>query len=415
MVTRKGGLFGRRTVATAMLGLLLTVAATVAPAIAAPGDDRIFTVGNYPVEARAANAVAAKEKAIAEGQQAALRSLLKRLVPVTSYKRLAALKTTKAGDLIESFAVRSERNSSTDYVASYDFVFSPEPVRRLLEREGIPYLDRQAPTVIMVPVYRVTKDQAAALPPTFAQSAGSDAWLYAWKALDVVNTLTPLKIEPLKSGVHADTVNALAEGNLAMLRTLTQAYGVETVVLAVLEPDPAKKKLVVTLVGRDAVQTFQLRRSYRLDGNDLAYAAELSAVMSLAIIEGRWKAINVRSSRVETASSSYPGGPAPGYGAPGGDGGPAPVARPEPGFAASEGGAPMTIAVEFQGMGEWQEISRQLAQTQNVNGLEVLGLSARGARVSLSYPGGPQNLALALASRGLILENTRNGWRLARR
>jgi hypothetical protein len=75
----------------------------------------------------------------------------------------------------------------------------------------------------------------------------------------------------------------------------------------------------------------------------------------------------------------------------------------------------MTIAVEFQGMGEWQEISRQLAQTQNVNGLEVLGLSARGARVSLSYPGGPQNLALALASRGLILENTRNGWRLARR
>jgi hypothetical protein len=66
-------------------------------------------------------------------------------------------------------------------------------------------------------------------------------------------------------------------------------------------------------------------------------------------------------------------------------------------------------------MGEWQEISRQLAQTPEITGLEVLGLSARGARVSVSYPGGVDRLAVALASQGLILQNGRGGWVLTRR
>ena len=74
----------------------LTVAAVLAFGSAnAPrpvhASDAIFTVGNYPVDARADDAVAAKKTAIADGQKAALRSLLKRLVPVTAYPRLRKL------------------------------------------------------------------------------------------------------------------------------------------------------------------------------------------------------------------------------------------------------------------------------------------------------------------------------------
>ncbi len=384
------------------LSLLLAMAAAGAhsPALAASKEDRVFTVGNYPLEARDQNAVAAKERAIAEGQQAAFRSLLKRLVPVTSYKRLGQLKGVKAGELIESFAVRSERNSSTAYIASYDFVFSPEPVRRLLDKEGIPYLDRQAPTVTIVPAYRVSPDVAKGLPPTFSPARGSDAWLYAWKALDLGNALAPGSLQPLKPDVHADTVRKLAEGDFGMLRTLAQSYGTETVVLAVLEPEAGQKKLNVVLVGRDAVQNLYLKRTYRLEG-DLAYTAELAAVISLSILEGRWKAINVRGAPAPVASSWEPGAQPPRL-----DGG-APIGQP--------GEGPLTIAVTFRGMEEWQAISRQLAHTPEIAGLEVLGLSARGARVSLNYPGGPQNLALALAQQGLILESTREGWLLTRR
>jgi hypothetical protein len=377
-------------------------------------EDRVFTVGNYPVEARARDAVAAKEKAVSEGQQAALRSLLKRLVPVSAYKRLGQVQGVAATGLVESFAVRSEGNSSTQYIASYDFVFSPDAVRRLLERESIPYLDRQAPRVTIVPVYRVTPDVAKRLPPTFGASAGADAWLYAWKALDLENSLTPASIQPLKPEVHADTVRALADGDQGMLRTLAQAYQTETIVLAVLEPDPDQKRLRVVLMGRDAVQNLYLKRTYRLDGHDFAYVAELAAVVSLAILEGRWKAINVRAVEASwPAAAPAPGAemaPAPWQGV-------APVERTgvsAPFGSGSDAGA-LKVAVSFQGMGEWQEISRQLAHTPEIGDLEVLGLSARRARVSFRYPGGADRLALVLAQKGLILENSGDGWTITRR
>ncbi len=267
-----GGLFG-------LAGLAL-------PSPVSAKEDRVFTIGNYPLEARASDAVAAKEKAIADGQQAAFRALLKRLVPVTSYRRLAQLKPAQVGKLVESFAVRSERDSGTEYIASYDFVFSPDPVRRFLEAEGLPYLDRQAPQITIVPFYRVSPEVAAKLPQTYSAAMGSDTWLYAWKALDLGNALTPASLQPAKPEVHPDTVRGLVDGDLGFLRTLASAYGTETVLAAVLEPEPDQKRIKVVLAGRDAVQAMHLKRSYRVEG-DLAYTAELAAVISLAILEGR--------------------------------------------------------------------------------------------------------------------------------
>ena len=138
-----------------------TLAAGLADRAAAAPTDAVFTVGNYPVEARADNAVAAKDKALADGQQAAFRSLLKRLVPVTAYARIKRLAGVKAGDLVDGFKVRSERNSSTDYIASLDFTFQSKGVRDLLRREGIPFTDEQAPALTVVPVWRAAAAGAA--------------------------------------------------------------------------------------------------------------------------------------------------------------------------------------------------------------------------------------------------------------
>lgn len=133
-----------RCFATAIAIWTAAVGLDAAPAISA-GADAAYTVANYPVEATAANAVAAKEQAMADGQQAAFRSLLKRLVPVTAYKRLSTVADLKAGDLVSGVSVRSERNSATDYIASLDFSFQADAVRSALSRQGIPYVDQQAP------------------------------------------------------------------------------------------------------------------------------------------------------------------------------------------------------------------------------------------------------------------------------
>jgi hypothetical protein len=345
------------------LGLLLMTAG--ATGAGAASTDAVFTVGNYPVEARADNAVAAKDRALADGQQAALRSLLKRLVPVTAYARIRQVSTARAGELIEGYRVRSERNSATDYIASLDFSFQPKSIRDLLRREGIPFTDEQAPALIVIPVRRAAGSGAP---------DNDQGWANAWRGLDLEHALTPIKLQVLKKEVSPEAVNALANGDGGAIRSLAAAYGSEMVLLAVAEQDDAANKLNVTLSGRDAIGAFALRRAYRLDANDPGYTSELAAVVSLGILEGRWKAQKARRE------------------------------------VAARDAVDLLIAVEFRGMSEWQDISRRLSATPGVEELEVAGLSARGARVTLRYAEGAEALAKALAGQGLNLRAAGSSW-----
>lgn len=336
--------------------------------LALPGEaragDAVFTVANFPLEARADNAVAAKERALAEGQQAAFRSLLKRLAAVTAYARIKGLRDVKAGDLIEGVRVRSERNSSTEYFATFDFAFQSKAVRDLLRREGIPFTDEPAPTLTVIPVFRAAAS---------AEPGGDARWTNAWKSLDLEHALAPVRLAALKQEVGAASLNALAAGDGSAVRALVASYGSELVLLALAERDAASPRLTVTLAGRDAVGAFALRRVYRVDAADPGYADDLAAVVSLGILEGRWKAIRIG------------GG----------------------------GGGDLRIAVQFRGMGEWQDISRRLAATPGIEELEVAGLSARGARVTLRFAEGPERLTEALAGQGLALRNSGGGWLLS--
>jgi hypothetical protein len=345
--------------------LALSLLAAGAAETRAASTDRVFTVGNYPVEARAENAVAAKDKALADGQQAAFRSLLKRLVPVTAYAQVRKLTAARAGDLVEGYRVRSERNSATEYIASLDFSFQPKAIRDMLRREGIAFTDEQAPALTVIPVRRTAASGA------FESEA---SWTNVWRGLDLEHALTPVKLQGLKKEIAPQTLDALANGDGGAMRGLAAAYGSELVLLAVAEQDNAAGRLNVTLSGRDAVGAFILQRAYRLDAGDPAYTSELAAVVSLRILEGRWKAIK---SRRETAARDA---------------------------------VDLLIAVEFRGMSEWQEISRRLGATPGVEELEVAGLSARGARVTLRYARGAEALANALARQGLSLRAAGNNW-----
>jgi hypothetical protein len=343
---------------------------------AAAGDaDTAYTVGNYPVEATAANAVAAKQQALADGQQAAFRSLMKRIVPVTAYKQLTRVANVKAADLIAGVTVRSERNSATAYIASLDFAFQPDAVRSVLSRQAIPFVDEQAPAVTIV---------TAGNPPAAANDSG--LWRRAWTGLDLTHTITPVKIAELKPEIHTDTINLLLAGNDRGLQALNAAYGTKLIIMAVAEPDLASKKLTVTLAGRDAVGTILLKRAYRVSGGDLDYASQLAAVVALGILEGRWKAIKSGISR--QAASNVPV------------------------WEASTGGTgeELTLIAEFASSGQWDQIRTQLLDTPGIDSLNIMSVSDRDANVSLRFPGGARSLANALGSRGLSLISTDRGW-----
>jgi Uncharacterized protein conserved in bacteria (DUF2066) len=350
-------------------GLILS---SVAAAQAASPADRVFTIANYPVEAEAANAVAAKDKALAEGQDAAFRSLLKRLVPVTAYSQIARLKGLSTADLIDGVRSRSEQNSPTRYIAAFDFAFQADAVRELLTREGVPFVAEQAPETLIIPIMQ-QGDAAVAKPNSFAPA--SSAWNEAWKGLDLENSVSPGRLSVLKPEVHPDTVNMMLAGDGSADRIIEGEYKTVQVVVAVAEIDKAGKQVNVTLAGRDAVGSFSWKRSYKASDGDTAYALELASVISLGVLEGRWKA-----------------------------------AKSGGGFAVA--GQDVEIEVQFQSQDEWNTLRGQLLDLQGVDDVRVVSITARNAQMGLKYPGGGAALASALAQQGLTLRNAGAQWQL---
>jgi hypothetical protein len=368
---------GARAHGIAPLGAVLAVALALAmlgvAAGAAAASDKVYTVANYPVEAAAEDAVVAKKQALAYGQQAAFRSLLKRLMPVNAYSKVKQFASVKGEDLIDSFRVRSERNSSTEYIATYDFTFRAKAIRDMLRQKGIPFTDEQAPVTVVIPVWQggTPKDQAG--------------WTANWKSLDLEYSLTPIRLEALKKDTAPDLVAAVAAGDIGARRTLAAQYKSERLLVAFASADAATGKLAVTLAGTDPVGAFVLARQYRVDPADPGYTRELAAVVSLRIIEGRWKAVHTRGSSSLGADANT-------------------VAT-----FGGNGATELLISVEFRGMAEWQEISRKLSATPGVEELDVAGLSGRGARVTLRYTDGVERLVAELAQQGLSLRSGGGG------
>lgn len=333
-------------------------------------DERVFTVGNYPVEARAQDAVAAKERAITEGQQAAFGSLLKRVTPVTSYKALAAMKTVPAANLISGIAVRSERNSSTSYRATLDFAFDSRRVRELLKQRGIPFLDEQARETAVVLVLR---------PVGQAGSGGlsAAAWREAWTGLDLENGLAPVKLHEPPASLTAEMIKAAAFNPEAALRSIAILSRAGQALLAIAEPDIATRRLTVTLSGVDGVGAFVLKRIWRMDASDPAYAGELAAVVALRTLEGRWKAVRGRA-----APPVAVGGPL----------------------------QQVQIYVEFRSQQEWLSLRRQFEEMPGVADFTVGGLSSGAADIALRYPGGGSALAAAAGTVGIDLRGSGASW-----
>ncbi len=382
----------RSTVDAARIAVLTALAAVSAAAAtsawAKPGADRAYTIANYPVEARAANAVAAKDVAIADGQKAAFRSLLKRIVPVTSYRDMERLASVDPATLIDGVAVRSERNSATEYIANLDFSFQANEVRDLLTRQGVPFVDTQAPATIIVPL---TRDAKAAAGPAGEFRAASGTWGTVWPTLDLQNSVAPLKAEALKPEIGPDTLRGLYDqaSLSASVMTLAAAYGTDQIIVAVAEVDTEGGKVNVLLAGQDSAGPFALQRAYLLSDGDLAFTLELAAVVSQGIVEGRWKAVSSGVASAAAATQPYGANP---YGAPVG------------------AGDEVSFDAQFTGTAEWNAMRRVLLEAPGIDDIRIGSISADRASVSVKYPGGGPALAQALAGYGISLTDTGGLW-----
>jgi Uncharacterized protein conserved in bacteria (DUF2066) len=334
--------------------------------VSAAPNDEVYTVGNYPVDAQAKNAVAAKDKALADGQEAAFRSLLKRVVPVTDYDRLKRLSALNSSDFFEGVSVRSERNSRTRYIASLDFAFRADSVRAVLRQAGVPFVEEQAREIVVVPVVLNTQGGVD-------NGAAARAWRDIWKSLDLKHTLTPLDLESLKPEIDSAAMSQLLQGGGAAQRVLADKYGQPYVIAAIAEPDAAAERLKVTLVGTDAVGPLFLSRNYRVFDGDTGYTMELAAVVGQGVLEGRWKA-----HKTQTGAAAM--------------------------------GAQITLQAQYASFSEWRTMRQRLLSIPGVNDVRIGAESAQAANLTLRYPGGANELASALYTQGLSLSGRAGGW-----
>src|SRR5579883_2062717 len=130
----------RRSIFSGFAALLLSVAGAPS-ALAAAAHFDVFTITPVPVDATAANATAARDQALAEGQQHAFRLLMERLTVASGANRLPRVSNAQVVNLVQGFEVANERRSGVRYLADYTFHFRPDAVRQLLRQSGIAFAE----------------------------------------------------------------------------------------------------------------------------------------------------------------------------------------------------------------------------------------------------------------------------------
>ncbi len=333
-----------------------------------------FTVENVAVDVTAASAAAARDQAIVEGEQQALRRLLERLTLANDRARLPKLGTANLNDLVQGFEVAHERRSGVRYIADYTVHFRGEAVRQLLRQAGVPFAETVSKPVVVLPVLMQGDHPMLWDDP--------NPWREAWLQAKPGGGLVPL-IEPLGEleDVAAIDADAATHGVDDKLQAIAHRYGDADVLVteATLRPGAAYALDVNTTrfapgqAGSEQTWVLSIPASAGEQDSELMARAVTEVIGQ---VEEAWKSTNVLDFRQNGTL----------------------VAR-----------------VPAASLRDWLQVRDRLAGIPAVRASRLVSLGRDGARVEIRYVGDPGQLRLALAQRDLDLEGSEPDWVLQRR
>jgi hypothetical protein len=341
--------------------------------------ESLYDVANITVDTTAKDAVAARNKGMAEAEERALKILLRRLVPLSLQDQLPQFTKEEVEEMVLGVGVRKEQNSTTRYIGTLDVHFNEGVVKQLLANYAIPYSEDRAASISILPVM---------LQGGGVAGEGQEGWRKAWEDLDLAHSLTPATVLRPRPDLDASVVKAALAGDPDALTTLQSNYGYGGLVLAVGEIKDGK--FMTHLAGEDAVGPISFDRSDPMSGG-ASQAERAAAAASLAILENRWKVMQS-------------GGPAPGQAAY--------EQNPPAAGTEEEPEAPKVVPrnvvalVQFSGLKDWQQIRSRLTQITGLQSLEVNSLSARTASVTFDFAGSLDRLQAALGENGFALDES---------
>jgi hypothetical protein len=353
----------------ALLVLSLTIGLTGASGPSAANE--IFAVRDIAVDKRAGTASAARELALAESRQTAYRTVLQRITLPEDFDRHPMLDDADIAGLVQSFDIANEKTSQTRYLADVTVRFARQSVRELLQAFSIPFSETAARPLLIIPVY-----QAAGLKLLWEDG---NPWLAPWVAQEGKSGLRPV-IAPLGdlediTSINLDRVTVGDAETITAAKQRYQTAGV-LVALADLKRDLLNSKniLRVTLTeyGTDAenteVMTFE---DPMVDDVGPFLARTVDEIMMRR--ETEWKRRTLLDFDHEDK---------------------------------------LVAVVPLDGIQTWLTVQQRLYSLAEVRKIEVTALSAHAAHLTVSYLGQAAQLTVALAERGLTLQEHEGYWTL---
>jgi hypothetical protein len=363
--------------ALALAGLLAWWPALVARAQS--GAD-LFQVSGIEVDATAADAVAAREQALLQGQSEGLRRLMRRLVPADNHGRLPSVGPAEIESYVQNFEIADEQVASNRYLAQLTVRYEPDAVRELLQGAALSYAETVSEPIVVLPVYRTAG--GVQLWPD------NNPWWQAWADhLDLERLLRlVLPLGDLQDMAAVTADQALA-GDPAALAALGQRYGSDDVLVVIATPgggaatSPAGERPAVT---QPPTLELQMRRA----GAEQANAPEtfrgepgqtLEDLMAEAVIgvqdtlDERWKNANLL--RYDQAGV-------------------------------------MVVDIPITRLSDWVEISRGLDGLTEVADIEIATFARDNVRAQIRYIGDQLRLEQALGRIGLGLSRRGESWLL---
>ena len=361
---------------TALLALALLLAPTLLRATPVWAKEHaLFQVDAIPVDETAADATQAKMKAILGAQRKAFLKLVRRLAGPEAERRLAKLSDRDIGRLLSSLSIADEQTGPTRYIARITVRFNPGKVTRLLRGRGIAFVTRQAPPVLVLPVWEG---------PEGPVLWDDNPWLKAWRKLADEHALVPV-IVPAGDDVDRNTLTPreAMDGDEAALQALGLRYEKEYVLVAIARPR-GENAVQAAMIGKSPGGRIAFDKTYQApEGEGADAAAEQAVRRFIAVMTQKWRNKLLQKMREERQ-------------------------RRQQARAAQR----MTVIVPFGSLREWQLLRARLSTTPGISGVDVRSLSGTHAVVMIATTLPPDALRQALARSGLDLRSNGGRWYL---
>jgi hypothetical protein len=352
-----------------ILGIVLAVLAPAAGSISAWGQiasGNTYTIGGIDVDVSGADAVQARQQAIREARQKAVRLLVERMVPAEDRAKVPPVSDQRLDSMVRGVEFASERTAGNRYIGTLGVVFSAEPVKQWLGEAGISIAETVARAALVVPLWKDTGG--------LQQLDERTPWRDAWTGLDTLGTAVPLAIvRGDQLDQDAMTVEQGYVGDVTALARLNERYRAPTVIVAIAEGDKAGPIKVGGV--RYDMQTGARSELMTLTVQDQSQLADAAKKIHAKLDED-WRGL-------------------------------ATVRRDQQ--------AGLDVVVPIRALGDWVQVRQRLGSIPAIKTVSVRTLEADRAELHLDYFGSAEQLQKVLAQAGLQLEKDADQWRLQAR